>query len=86
MASNSDAMMSLQSTHDISEKENSFALAIAVMRDRLQRLNSDEKNDLYQLLPSLLGDDEEERSLTNSQGNFVARYCRRHRVMRLRIG
>ncbi|MBC7816396.1 MAG: helix-turn-helix transcriptional regulator [Planctomycetaceae bacterium] len=61
MASNSDAMMSLQSTHDISEKENSFALAIAVMRDRLQRLNSDEKNDLYQLLPFLLGDDEEER-------------------------
>ncbi len=53
--------MSLQHTHDVFEKENSFALAIAVMRDRVQRLNDNEKNDLYELIPFLLGDDEEER-------------------------
>lgn len=60
MASKSNTM-SLHNTHVVSEKENSFALAIAVMRDRLERLNSEEKNDIYELLPVLLGDNDEER-------------------------
>ena len=41
--------------------QNSFALAIAVLRERIHLLCREDQNDLYELLPMLLGDDEEER-------------------------
>jgi len=41
--------------------ENSFALAIAVLRERVSGLSKDDQSDLYELLPAALGADEEER-------------------------
>ncbi len=41
--------------------DNSFALAIAVLRERVSGLSKEDQNDLYQLLPAILGSDEEER-------------------------
>jgi ribosome-binding protein aMBF1 (putative translation factor) len=41
--------------------DEAFALAICVLRGRISALPPEDKNDLYELLPSLLGDDEEER-------------------------
>lgn len=47
---------------ELSERDNSFALAIAVLRERVRQLPTDDQNDLYELLPALLGDDLEERA------------------------
>lgn len=41
--------------------ENSFALAIAVMRERMAGFCKEDKDDLYRLMPALLGDDPDER-------------------------
>jgi len=41
--------------------ENSFALAIAVLRERLVQLSKADQNDLYELLPVLLGPEGEEQ-------------------------
>lgn len=46
----------------IEDMESSFALAIAVLRERISRLSDDDKNDLFELLPELLNTNcEEER-------------------------
>lgn len=42
-------------------QDNSFALAIEVIRDRIRRLPEDDARDLHELLPSLFSCDEEER-------------------------
>lgn len=44
-----------------SDRESAFALAITVLRDRVSSLTPEDKDDLYELLPFLLGDDEEAR-------------------------
>jgi DNA-binding XRE family transcriptional regulator len=44
-----------------SDRDEAFALAISVLRERVLSLPPDDRDDLYELLPSLLGDDEEER-------------------------
>lgn len=41
--------------------DEAFALAICVLRGRISPLPPEDENALYELLPSLLGDDEEER-------------------------
>ena len=46
---------------DVSDNANTFALAIVVLRERVRLLSRDDQNDLYELLPALLGEDEEER-------------------------
>ncbi|MEX0717449.1 MAG: helix-turn-helix transcriptional regulator [Planctomycetaceae bacterium] len=43
------------------DSENPIALAIAVLRERVRRLPEDDQNDLYALLPALLGGDDKER-------------------------
>jgi len=39
--------------------ENSFMLAIVVLRDRLRCLAPEDRDDLFEMLPALLGDDDE---------------------------
>lgn len=39
--------------------DNAFALAVAVFRDRIRELSPADQNDLRQLIPDLLSDDEE---------------------------
>lgn len=41
--------------------DNAFALAVLVLHDRVKRLPEDDRNDLYELIPHLLSDDEEEQ-------------------------
>ena len=41
-------------------RDHSFALAVEVIRDRIQRLPTDDANDLHELLPALFSSDEEE--------------------------
>lgn len=44
-------------------RDNSFALAIAVLRERICRLSKADQDDLYQLIPDILcGDDEARQS------------------------
>jgi len=40
---------------------NSFALAVAVIRERINRLDTEDREDLYELLPEVLSDNEEDR-------------------------
>lgn len=47
--------------YDAADSENAFALAIAVLRERVRRLPAEDQADLCELLPAILGDDEEER-------------------------
>ncbi len=42
-------------------QEPAFALAIAVIHDRLRRLSKEDRDDLFSLIPLLIGDDEEEK-------------------------
>lgn len=49
------------SVHAPVDSENTIALAIAVLRERVRRLPVDDQNDLYELLPAILGGDDEER-------------------------
>ena len=41
--------------------DNSFALAVAVIRDRIETFSEDDKQDLYKLIPSLFSGNEEEK-------------------------
>lgn len=47
--------------HERISDDNSFALAVAVIRERIERLSDNDKQDLYDVFPYLLNDDAEER-------------------------
>ncbi len=54
---------------DLEGEETAFALAVAVIQDRVKDLPREDKDDLLQLIPLLFGDDEEEQ-----QSAFRAAY------------
>lgn len=56
------SVVTKNSGSDLSHGETAFALAITVLRDRVRRLSSEDRNDLYELIPHLLGGDEEEQA------------------------
>lgn len=63
-------------THDTTrrsgmDRESSFALAITVLRERMGTLRREDQDDLHQLLPALLGGDEEERASAERAVNEI---------------
>ena len=50
---------------------NSFALAVAVIRERVERLDEMDKQDLYDLLPHVFSGDDEERGAAQSAINEI---------------
>lgn len=50
---------------------NSFALAVAVIRERIDRLEEEDRQDLYELLPFLFLDDEDERQAAQVAVNEI---------------
>jgi DNA-binding XRE family transcriptional regulator len=54
---------------DLTGQEKSFALAVAVIQDRVKNLSQEDKDDLFSLVPALFNDDEEEQ-----QAAFKAAY------------
>jgi len=55
----------------INVADNTLALAVAVMRERLSQLSKEDQKDLFELLPAIVMGDEEERSVAILAANEI---------------